>query len=268
MATRHGFTLIEILIVLAILSLLILLAISAWKTQLIKARDARRKADLAKIKKVLEDYLNDEGCYPNPEKITIDGKICNTSFSPYLSTLPCDPINNNFYNYFYSYDQTETCKTWYKIYARLENSKDPIISKVGCRDGCGPSGNYNYWVSSPNVTQVEQISSAEDWWPEIGGGTTPTPSVGGGPTLSPTPTVSGPTLSPTPTELLPSFTPTPTILATPTPSSYDYYGCFSGVCRKLLPDEDCSPKYLGYPNCDPGGVPLCGTPENPQNECL
>ncbi|TSC53600.1 MAG: Uncharacterized protein LiPW31_339, partial [Microgenomates group bacterium LiPW_31] len=136
---NNGLTMIELLIVLAILSVFILVAIFTYLGQLAKGRDARRKADLDKIQNVLEDYLNDEVCYPEPGEILTDGKICKKPFSPYLSQLPCDPINNTFYNYFYSFDSTKTCKGWYKIYTKLENTKDPIIEKVGCAGGCGPS---------------------------------------------------------------------------------------------------------------------------------
>jgi len=151
---NNGLTMIELLIVTTIIALFILVAIFAYQLQLAKGRDARRKADLDKLQNVLEDYLNDEVCYPEPGEILTDGKICKKPFAPYLSSLPCDPINNIYYNYFYSYDSTKTCKGWYKIYTKLENTKDPIIAKVGCggsdecpSGGCGPSCNYNYWVS-------------------------------------------------------------------------------------------------------------------------
>ena len=52
-----GFTLIELLISVAIIGILILTTLSLYNLQLRKGRDSRRKADLAKIQKVLEDYL-------------------------------------------------------------------------------------------------------------------------------------------------------------------------------------------------------------------
>jgi len=211
MTKKNAFTLIELLVVVAILSLLILAGISTMMTQLTKGRDGKRKADLNKIQKALEDYMNDKNCYPPPAEFTFGD-----SFSPYLTSVPKDPLNNNFYNYFYSYDSTTTCKKWYKIYAKLENTNDPVIKKVDCPppDGCGPSGNYNYWVASPNMNKVAQLPG-ELWWPEIGGGM---PAPGGGtstptltsPTSSPTPAV-GPTSSPTPeptSPLQPTSTPT------------------------------------------------------------
>ncbi|MGB9706949.1 MAG: type II secretion system protein GspG [Microgenomates group bacterium] len=273
---NSGFTMIELLIVVATIGILGTMAIFTALNQIAKGRDGRRKADLAKIQKALEDYMNDNGCYPERTEITedlpIQSVICKKSFSPYLTELPCDPINNTYYNYFYSYDSNQTCKSWYKIYAKLENTKDPIIAQAGCAGGCGPSGNYNYWVSSPNMNKVEQ-TAGELWWPPIAGvtptlspGVTPTPT----PTLAPTPTLT-PILTPTPTSTLPpgtTPTPTPISLPTPTLSFYGYYGCFSGVCLPIW--GDCSTGNCECPNMNymlPDCGRQCGTPENPQNQC-
>jgi len=270
---NFGFSMIEALIVVATIGILGAMAIFAAKLQIAKGRDARRKSDLAKIQKALEDYMNDNGCYP-------DNLSCGVDFKPYLSVLPCDPINNSYFNYFYSYDQNESCKSWYKIYTRLEYTKDPIIEKVGCKNGCGPSKNYNYWVSSPNMNKVEQIVGAEDWWPpEIGGSVlSPTPTLTPTPTLPPgvTPT---PTPTSTPTPTLPAgITPTSTPTSTPTPtppSGNKYYGCFNGRCVFLGTElPDCSPNYIfnspcsGEECCTFGGNFMCQDAEgNPQNEC-
>lgn len=210
MEARRGLTLIEFLISLGIISVVILAAIFAYKIQLMKGRDAKRKADLMKLQNTQEDYLNDTNCYPD----SLEG-ICLNSIVPglprdYLGKTLCDPIDSLNFNYFYSFDASEACKSWYKIYTRLENEDDPIIEEIGCKDGCGPSNNYNYWVSSSNVTQVAQLPG--EIWPEIppyltpfptsevpiptGG---PTPTTGPTPTEEPTPTPGGPTSTPTPT---------------------------------------------------------------------
>jgi len=261
---------IEALIVVATIGILGAMAIFAARLQIAKGRDGRRKADLAKIQKALEDYLNDEGCYPT----TLD------ALAGYISEVPKDPINNTYYNYFYSYNGWEACKSWYKIYAKLENTKDPIIKKVGCVTGCGPSRNYNYWVASPNMNKVEQIVDAENWWPTISG-VTPPPSVTTSPipTLTPTPTLS---LSPTPT-FPPGVTPTSTPTALPTPTPFptcesNLWACFAtgnpdnpGECRPFWPwpicnqwdclwtygISDCGASALGYDPCD-----------NPSNWCV
>ena len=171
---NKGLTLIELLIAIAIIAVLLLITLSLYRSQMQRGRDGRRKADLAKVQKALEDYMNDHICYPN----TLD---CRNDFSPYLSLVPCDPLNTGNNIYFYSVSGTESCKKWYKIFTTLEYSKDPIIEKIGCTSvTCGA---YNYLVSSPNVESTKrQLGEIYPW-----GEPSPTP------TLVPTPTPGGPT---------------------------------------------------------------------------
>jgi len=256
---NFGFTMIELLIVVATIGILGAMAIFAAKLQIAKGRDARRKSDLAKIQKALEDYMNDHGCYP-------DSLTCGVDFKPYLSLVTCDPINNSYFNYFYSYDENESCKSWYKIYTRLEYTKDPIIEKVGCKDGCGPSNNYNYWVSSPNMNKVEQ-TAGELWWPSIGeSASLYTPTSANTPTSTVPPwAASEIPLTPTPTEAAPIPTSTSTPTPTPDYNYYGYYGCINGECVAILGNcstGNCQCPTVNYLLEDCGGQ--CG---NPVNEC-
>jgi len=222
---KKGFTLIELLIVIAIVSVFIFAGIFAYRLQLAKGRDARRKADLNKIQNTLEDYYNDNGSYPSS---FVCGDTQGKPLEGYAITISCDPLNNLFFNYYYSNDSTTPKKSWYKIFGKLENTTDPIISKLDCESGCGPDGNYNYWVSSPNVSSPAQ-QPGEDW-PAIGGAT------------------------PTPT-LAPTSTPTP---VPPPPCEGQFYGCFSGVCEPISGCEQCPSKNYMDPNC----LGMCVFPEN------
>lgn len=120
---QSSFTLLELLIVIGILSLVavaVLVLLNPWQ-QIGKGWDARRKHDLDVLKKVLEDWYNDKGCYPRADQICFDTAlsycapgnkkilnrtchICgldssvqsaaaNSNFSSYLNNnkLPCDP---------------------------------------------------------------------------------------------------------------------------------------------------------------------------------
>jgi len=105
---RSGFTLLELLIVIAIIGLLATITVGALTTTRAKARDTQRIEDLQQIRKALELYLHDHGEYP-PSPC---GYNCNSYYysdrivgvagwqnleallEPYIDRLPVDPINN------------------------------------------------------------------------------------------------------------------------------------------------------------------------------
>ena len=211
MVRKNGFTIIELLIVITILSLFILVSINTALKQLSKGRDGKRKADLSLMQKKLEDYMNDASTYPPASVIASSGHICNGSFSIYLSELPCDPKPNTNYNYLYTYEIGVDNRSWYKIYTKLENEQDPSIDKAGCRDGdvvgCGPSDNYNYWVGSPNVYSASPLPG--EYWPGI-------PDPDGDPGEDPPPSGSQPVC---------------------VDGDGDPYCAFPGVCGSCCPDD-------------------------------
>ncbi len=257
---KKGFTMVEVLIVLAILAVFIIIALFGYRIQLAKGRDARRKSDLNKIQNILEDYMNDNGFYPDSFSC---GNTAGKPLDGYAQEIPCDPLNNANFNYFYSYDSTTSRKSWYKIFSKLENTGDPVIIEVGCEYGCGPAGNYNYLVSSPNVSAASQ-QPGESWWP--GGGPPPVPTATPttpGPMSTPTPT-GAPTSTPTPPSA-PTATPTssgpaPTATPTPEPPGGSFWGCFSGTCLPISGQEQCPAINYMLPDC--GGQCF-----NPANEC-
>ena len=197
-ARKKGFTLIELLITVAIIGILILVSLFIYQIYMTRARDGRRKADLAKLQRVLEDYLNDNVCYP-------DALECGDDFSPYLAEVFCDPTNSGVNVYYYSVSSIGECKKWYKIFTNLEYEKDPIIEEIGCTsDICGP---FNYLVASPNVEDL--VQQPGEVYP---------PFPPGVPTFTPTPTEGGVTTTPTATDSptsTPTSTPTPTGTVTP-----------------------------------------------------
>lgn len=150
------------MVVMAILAILITMGWMAWHNQIDKARDAQRKDHLNRLKISFEDFYNDKKCYPKPSEVCYNdtgGTTCNIcgkesispSFSPYLSHLPCDP-SQPAKIYLYQVDSI-SCPKWYRVYAVLANTSDPVIAEIGCQNGCGPTDdkNYNYGVTSPNT---------------------------------------------------------------------------------------------------------------------
>lgn len=182
---KHGFTLIEVLIVIAIIGVIIITVVYSVMQNLANSRDTRRKADIARIKVALEDYYGDKSQYPTTDLLD----ACESQeLSPYLKSLPCDPKTKQ--PYCYIYDAEAPVGQNYRLLAALENNYDEVITKLGCANDttycgyettCATYGSgYNYGVSSSDIAVLNPIA-------EVSGG-------GTGDTSSPTPT---PSINPT-----------------------------------------------------------------------
>jgi len=160
-ARKKGLTLIEILIAITVVALLTLTSIIAVPQQLKKGRDARRKADLDRVKTALYDYYFDHDCFPEPP-LPDCGQPFGGNGTLYLDGFPCDP-NGQAYEYQVTKIGGGKCSQWFRLFGNLEVVSDPIITKIHCDMGCGPQEKggvaertnctYNYGVASTN-TQI------------------------------------------------------------------------------------------------------------------
>jgi len=159
-----GFTLIEVMVAVAIIALLILLVINTFVNQTLKGNDAKRKADLDRIKVAVEEYEKDHNCYPATVTCPTDAGL-----APYLTNIPCDPLTHQPYAY---EPGPGVCAGWFRSYAKLQNAADKSIVPI-----IGPGGAYNYYVDSPNapVLLSGYASGGVDtgYWGCIGGVCTP-----------------------------------------------------------------------------------------------
>jgi len=136
-----GFTLVELMIVLAIIAILAALVISFFTGQIFKGNDAKRKGDINRIKIAVEEYEKDHNCYPTDVTCTHPYTL-----QPYLDRIPCDPITGT--SYYYEYEGS-TCPRWFRLYALLQNTQDSSIIL-----GIGLHNAYNYVQSSENAPNV------------------------------------------------------------------------------------------------------------------
>lgn len=214
------------LALLAILGMLLLFGFSRHQG---RARDARRKADLEKIRISFEDYYNDHGCYPPADILT---NCRGEQLQPYLVHIPCDPFTHN--PYVYLPHEGNQCKG-YRVLAALEDDRDPVVGELGCDTscGCGYGDEYNYGISSGMSLVTESCNPL----------VLPTPS----PTPASSPGGGGSTPSPAP-----SSSPTSTFFAcAPDGNCNIYYD----------PDEaGCPSTYADYSSCQVA----CN---NPANHC-
>lgn len=140
-----GFTLTEMMIVIAIIAILAVIAMMSFLAQQHKGNDSKRKADLDRIKIAVEEYEKDNNCYPPAALMMKCGNDADIAIHPYLSNVPCDPTTGEPYRYEVG---STTCPDWFRIFSLLQYTKDPsVILNIGPTD----DPNYNYYVSSDNA---------------------------------------------------------------------------------------------------------------------
>jgi general secretion pathway protein G len=84
---NRGFTLVELLVVLAILALLLTLAMPRYFSGIERAKDATLKEDLSTLRESIDKFYADTGRYPKTLEDLVERK--------YIRTLPIDPITNS-----------------------------------------------------------------------------------------------------------------------------------------------------------------------------
>ena len=124
LSTKHGFTLIEMLVVVAIISILAGVVLTGVTGFQANARDTKRIADLKQMQSYLELYYNKEGQYPSSSVYTT-WATWNTHMDTELSVnIPVDPIDSAGYKYFYGIDDEDFTK--YILGAGLERENQAL----------------------------------------------------------------------------------------------------------------------------------------------
>jgi len=144
---KKGFTLVELLVVIAIIAILSVVSLASFTRVQIKARDVQRKSDLNAISKALMMYYNDYGFFPNTFEFgNVDVGFTGANKQIYMRENPIDPRDSNGWKkYIYLVSPS---KTSFNLFADLEN-KDDSQCKDPAYDVNGKT--YCYGVSSPNT---------------------------------------------------------------------------------------------------------------------
>jgi prepilin-type N-terminal cleavage/methylation domain-containing protein len=91
MRIKKGFTLIEVLMVVAIISLLVSIAIPNYMESIVRAKVARTTADMTHVDRMLIAYEMDSGEFPEDDSVDPFGALSVlTTPVAYISALPED----------------------------------------------------------------------------------------------------------------------------------------------------------------------------------
>lgn len=162
---KKGFTIVELLIVIVVISILATISIVAYNGVQERARDSQRRGDVQAIVKALELYYIDNGRYPPGSgsttintgwSTTADGSWANLAslLRPYLATLPRDPISTpnanvqvpNGYNYAYfagNYCGTTNNQVFILVYRYERAAQENILNGTCATPTLGPYGAGN-----------------------------------------------------------------------------------------------------------------------------
>lgn len=172
---QGAFTLVELLVVMAIISVLATLIVGGFRSSQMRGRDAQRKSDLKQLSNSLEIFYSDYGKYPPASGTQIAacsynpasgaGVACNWGSSEitdgkttYFKVLPKDPVTGQ--NYVYKVSSTQSK---YQLYAHLENTEDKNCIGANCTnpgitETCGGTYLCNFAATSTNATATETLN--------------------------------------------------------------------------------------------------------------
>ena len=106
-----GFTLVELLVVCAIIGILAAVAVGNYRRSIVKAKEAALQQDLYTMRTLINQYFADKGKYPQDLSSLVEDH--------YLQAIPRDPI-------------TESAEMWVTIAAEI--SEEDISTEPGIAD--------------------------------------------------------------------------------------------------------------------------------------
>jgi general secretion pathway protein G len=128
-ARSRGFTLVELLVVISLISILAAMGLVQYKNSILRTQESVLKTDLFRVRDAIDQYYADKGKYPaSLDALVSDG---------YLRKIPEDPV-------------TKSTDTWQTVPAEADPnnpSSEPGIYdiKSGAQGTALDGTNYSDW---------------------------------------------------------------------------------------------------------------------------
>ncbi len=98
---NRAFTLIELLIVIAIIGVISSIVLSSLNTSRNRANDAKRISSIKQVQTALEAYYNDNNSqYPTSADVAFPGILSSALTPGYISSIPSDPNPSTPFRYY------------------------------------------------------------------------------------------------------------------------------------------------------------------------
>ena len=123
--SRRGFTLIEVMVVMAILLTILSIAVPMYRTAMVRAKESVLKSNLFTIRSVIDQYTYDKEKPPQAlEELVSEG---------YLRSIPMDPF-------------TESSSTWQMVTDTGPNGESGLFNVHSGSDRISLEGTpYSEW---------------------------------------------------------------------------------------------------------------------------
>ncbi|HEY0514471.1 MAG TPA: prepilin-type N-terminal cleavage/methylation domain-containing protein [Thermoanaerobaculia bacterium] len=106
---QGGFTLLELIIVIAIIGILATIAMPALRNIPVKAKESVLKTNLRTLRDMIDQYYGDKGRYPTSLETLVD--------EGYVRKLPTDPM-------------THSSDTWIPVYEEIDPDHPPAETET------------------------------------------------------------------------------------------------------------------------------------------
>ena len=153
---KAGFTILELLLVVAFIALLSSIVLSSLSGARASARDTQRKEDMRQIERALQAYFNDHNEFPCEAPIRCDnnssdakgrigeGATIDSLLEPYMNgNVPHDPQGPGDSTYYYYYDGWHCNSEGSDAIVTISFNEAETADNIRRDTTCGPQGNVD-----------------------------------------------------------------------------------------------------------------------------